>query len=70
MDFDLTDEQRLIKDTAREFADKEIVVQCRSGARSQRIAEFLKQSGYTNVVNLAGGILAWADEIDPKVQKY
>jgi len=50
--------------------DKEIVVQCRSGARSQRIAEFLMQSGYTNVVNLAGGILAWADEIDPKVQKY
>jgi adenylyltransferase/sulfurtransferase len=50
--------------------DKEIVVQCRSGARSQRIAELLKQSGYTKVVNLAGGILAWADEIDPKVQKY
>jgi adenylyltransferase/sulfurtransferase len=50
--------------------DKEIVVQCRSGARSQRIAEFLKQSGYTNVVNLAGGILAWAEEIDPKIQKY
>jgi len=50
--------------------DREIVVQCRSGARSQRIAEFLKQSGYTQVVNLAGGILAWADEIDPKVQKY
>jgi adenylyltransferase/sulfurtransferase len=50
--------------------DREIVVQCRSGARSQRIAEFLKQSGYSNVVNLAGGILAWSDEIDPKVQKY
>src|SRR5580692_9581983 len=50
--------------------DREIVVQCRSGARSQRIAELLKQSGYTQVVNLAGGILAWADEIDPKVQKY
>ena len=50
--------------------DREIVVQCRSGARSQRIAEFLKQSGYTKVVNLAGGILAWSDEIDPKVQKY
>jgi adenylyltransferase/sulfurtransferase len=50
--------------------DKEIVVQCRSGARSQRIAEFLVQSGYTNVVNLAGGILAWSDEIDPTVQKY
>ena len=50
--------------------DKEIVVQCRSGARSQRIAELLKQQGYTQVVNLAGGILAWADEIDPTVQKY
>jgi sulfur-carrier protein adenylyltransferase/sulfurtransferase len=50
--------------------DREIVVQCRSGARSQRIAEFLKQSGYTQVVNLAGGILAWSDEIDPRVQKY
>jgi adenylyltransferase/sulfurtransferase len=50
--------------------DREIVVQCRSGARSQRIAEFLKQSGYAQVANLAGGILAWADEIDPKVQKY
>ncbi len=50
--------------------DREIVVHCRSGARSQRIAEFLKQSGYQNVANLAGGILAWSDEIDPKVQKY
>ena len=50
--------------------DREVVVQCRSGARSQRIAEFLKQSGYTNVSNLAGGILAWADQIDPTVTKY
>jgi len=50
--------------------DREIVVQCRSGARSQRIAEFLQQSGYPKVVNLAGGILAWSEEIDPKVQKY
>jgi adenylyltransferase/sulfurtransferase len=50
--------------------EREIVVQCKSGGRSQRIAEYLKQSGYPNVVNLAGGILAWADEIDPKVQKY
>ncbi|MGA8671381.1 MAG: molybdopterin-synthase adenylyltransferase MoeB [Terracidiphilus sp.] len=50
--------------------DREVVVHCRSGARSQRIAEFLKQAGYPRVVNLAGGILAWSDEIDPKVQKY
>jgi len=50
--------------------DREIIVQCRSGARSQRIAELLKQSGYAQVANLAGGILAWSDEIDPSVQKY
>jgi adenylyltransferase/sulfurtransferase len=50
--------------------EREIIVQCRSGVRSQRIAEFLKQQGYPRVVNLAGGILAWADEIDPKMQKY
>ena len=50
--------------------DREVVVQCRSGARSQRIAELLAQNGYTKVANLAGGILAWADEIDPTVQKY
>ena len=50
--------------------DREIVVQCRSGARSQRVAEFLVQSGYPRVANLAGGILAWSDEIDPSVKKY
>ena len=50
--------------------DREVVVHCRSGARSQRIAEYLKQQGYPRVANLAGGILAWSDEIDPKVQKY
>ncbi len=50
--------------------NREVIVHCRSGARSQRIAEFLVQSGYPKVANLAGGILAWSDEIDPKVQKY
>jgi molybdopterin/thiamine biosynthesis adenylyltransferase/rhodanese-related sulfurtransferase len=50
--------------------NREVVVHCRSGGRSQRIAEFLKQAGYPNVSNLTGGILAWSDEIDPKVAKY
>ncbi len=50
--------------------DREIVVHCKSGGRSQRIAEFLQQAGYTKVANLAGGILAWSDQIDPKVPKY
>jgi len=50
--------------------NREVIVQCRSGGRSQKIAEFLKQAGYPSVVNLEGGILAWADQIDPSVKKY
>jgi adenylyltransferase/sulfurtransferase len=50
--------------------DREVVVLCRSGSRSQRVAEFLKQVGFPRVVNLAGGVLAWSDEIDPRVRKY
>jgi len=49
---------------------QEIIVHCRSGVRSQRAAEFLQQSGFSRVSNLAGGILAWSDEIDPSVPKY
>ncbi len=50
--------------------EREIIVQCRSGARSQHIAQFLAAQGYPKVKNLAGGILAWADQIDPKITKY
>src|ERR1700722_9021356 len=50
--------------------NREIIVQCKSGGRSQRIAELLKQSGYPKVANLSGGILAWSDQIDPSVTKY
>ena len=50
--------------------DREIVVHCRSGARSQRAAELLQANGFKKVSNLAGGILAWSDEIDSSVQKY
>ena len=50
--------------------EQEIIVHCRSGARSQKIAEFLQANGFQKVSNVAGGILAWSDEIDPTVQKY
>jgi molybdopterin/thiamine biosynthesis adenylyltransferase/rhodanese-related sulfurtransferase len=49
---------------------REIVVQCKSGGRSQRAAEFLKKNGFEKVHNLAGGITAWSNEIDPSVRKY
>lgn len=44
-----------------ELQDKEqkIVVQCRSGGRSQQVANFLVSEGYQNVYNLSGGILDW-----------
>jgi adenylyltransferase/sulfurtransferase len=51
-------------------ADTEIVVHCKSGARSQKASLTLKAAGFTNVSNLAGGILAWADRIDKSLPKY
>ena len=51
--------------------NREIVVHCRSGVRSADSIKFLQQLGYTNkLVNLAGGILAWANEIDPTMATY
>ena len=48
----------------------EVILHCRSGSRSQKAALILKQHGFTNVSNLAGGVLAWADKIDPTMPKY
>jgi molybdopterin/thiamine biosynthesis adenylyltransferase/rhodanese-related sulfurtransferase len=50
--------------------EREIVVHCKMGGRSARAADYLRQSGFTKVHNLAGGITAWADRVDPKVPKY
>ncbi|MBB6052221.1 molybdopterin-synthase adenylyltransferase MoeB [Armatimonas rosea] len=50
--------------------DAEIVVQCRSGKRSADALMFLQANGFTNLTNLKGGILAWADEVDPTITKY
>ncbi len=46
------------------------VVHCRSGARSAKAVRFLRQQGFEKIWNLKGGILAWADEVDPGVPKY
>ena len=51
--------------------DKPVVIHCRSGSRSGRIIEYLEDAqGFTNLYNLKGGILAWADEIDHSMAKY
>jgi molybdopterin/thiamine biosynthesis adenylyltransferase/rhodanese-related sulfurtransferase len=49
---------------------RDIVVQCRSGARSGRAVRLLQAAGFTRVRNLAGGILRWSDDVDPQVPKY
>src|SRR5437667_7066791 len=51
-------------------SSKEIVAHCRSGVRSAKAVNFLRQAGFKRVHNLAGGILAWADRVDPKMPKY
>ncbi len=45
--------------------DKKVIIHCRSGVRSANAISFLEQNfGYTNLYNLEGGIIAWANEID------
>ena len=51
-------------------SSREIVAHCRSGVRSAKAVDFLRQAGFKKVHNLQGGILAWADKIDPKMPKY
>jgi sulfur-carrier protein adenylyltransferase/sulfurtransferase len=51
-------------------ADGEIILVCKSGTRSAHAAELLRTAGFTRAYSLAGGIDAWADEIDPAMQKY
>ena len=51
-------------------SSREIVAHCRSGVRSAKAVTFLQQAGFRKVKNLAGGILAWSDKVDPSVPKY
>ncbi len=51
-------------------SSKEIVVHCRSGARSAKAAEFLRKNGFKDVRNLVGGINAWAERIDKSLPTY
>lgn len=51
--------------------DIPVIVHCRSGKRSAAVIMALEQQfGFTNLYNLKGGILAWADEIDNSMSKY
>ena len=47
-----------------------ILVHCHHGGRSLRVAQFLRANGFEQVSNVAGGIDAWAIEIDPGLARY
>lgn len=49
--------------------DRDIVVMCRSGGRSSKVADYLHRMGY-RTANLTGGILAWGRDIDPTLKAY
>jgi rhodanese-related sulfurtransferase len=49
--------------------DRDIVVMCRSGGRSSKVADYLHRMGY-RAANLTGGILAWAHDVDPTLETY
>lgn len=50
--------------------DQDIVVICHHGARSFQVGMFLEQMGFTSVINLQGGVAAWARDVDPVMPTY
>ncbi len=50
--------------------DRLILVQCHHGGRSLRVTQFLRANGFEQVSNVAGGIDAWAEQIDPSLARY
>ena len=50
--------------------EDEIVVYCHQGVRSAAVAEYLRQLGFKNVRNLAGGLDLWARTVDPRMRRY
>jgi adenylyltransferase/sulfurtransferase len=50
--------------------DKQVIIHCRSGARSASVCKALESNGYKNIYNLKGGIIAWINEIDHSLTKY
>jgi rhodanese-related sulfurtransferase len=49
---------------------RETVVVCHHGIRSFAVARFLEQAGFTNVINLEGGVAGWARDVDPTMPTY
>ena len=50
--------------------DRETVVICHHGGRSAQVGMFLERQGFSNVINLAGGVAGWAAQVDPRMAQY
>ncbi len=50
--------------------EEQILVICHSGVRSMQVTNFLRRQGFDKATNIAGGIDAWAMQIDPNMQRY
>lgn len=50
--------------------DEQLLIMCHHGGRSMKVTEYLRAQGYTAVTNIAGGIDAWAEHIDPTLRRY
>jgi len=50
--------------------DVEIVVICHHGGRSMQVAMFLEPQGFAGLINLAGGVAQWAQQVDPAMPQY
>ncbi len=48
----------------------QLLVMCHHGARAHAVTAFLREQGFNNASNVAGGINAWAIEVDPEISRY
>jgi rhodanese-related sulfurtransferase len=56
--------------TLEKHKNDTIVLICRSGIRSQQIGAFMEEMGFTDIINLAGGMNAWAKDVDTNMTVY
>lgn len=62
---------RQIPEYTKELDPKqEIVLICHHGIRSRQVAQYLESLGYTQLINLTGGVEAWAEQVDPGMKRY
>lgn len=52
------------------YRESNIVVHCHHGGRSLRVTNWLRNQGFANTTNMAGGIDEWSQQIDPSIPRY